>query len=155
MGAGDYALGFGPAGFDPVVVSAPRTEFRAPAAQEFDGATRDFPRDATGNFRALHPIDQGVALSLLTKRGSIKSAPEIGNTLHEISPVTASRVEQQVHVRVNDAFPLRDYLAADSVETIRIEYDISIRGRLAVAYTYRNLLLGKSSGEITVRTADG
>jgi hypothetical protein len=151
MGAGDYATGVGPAGFDPVLSSDGRSIYRAPAAQEFDGATRDFPLDDLGNFRALHPVDQGVAFSILVKRGQLKSAPNVGNTLHEIGNVGGGRTAEQVKARVNDAFPLRDFLREGSVETIRIDHDVTVRGRLLVVYTYRNTLLGKRSGEVTVR----
>jgi hypothetical protein len=145
----DYPFGTGPLGFDPVIVTDARPFARAPSAQEFDLATKDFPLDSAGNFRALHPVDQGVALSFV-RRGSIKSAPLVGNTLHLITDMSPARLEQQVQTRVDDAFPLRVLVKDGSVTTLRIEHDISVHGRLGVAYYFRNNITGRTAPAVRV-----
>jgi len=154
MALGDYECGEGPCGFDPVVSSDPRAPARAPAAAEFDGATRDFPRDSSGNFRALHPIDQGVALALSVKRGSIRSAPAVGNTIHELDRRDSSRIEQQVTARVNDAYPLSVFLADKSVTTLKIEWEVTYLGAIHVAYTYTNNRTGRTPDPVRVDYGD-
>lgn len=141
MGAGDYPAGDSPAGFDPVESSPARGLDRAPAAVEFDGATRDFVLKADGNFAALHPVDQGVALAILVQKGSIKSAPAIGNELGSIEDLASPRLEQQVRARIDESFPLSTFLADGSVTTLNVEWEVRESGGLLVAYTYRNNLL--------------
>lgn len=143
MALGDYAVGEGPFGFDPVVTSDPRPVGRAPAAQLYDAATRDFPLDSDGNFEAMHPVDQGVVLALATRRGSILSAPDVGHTLHQLDRSRSHDLQYQVELRVEAAMPLAGLLADGSVTTLRIDYDVTYQGRISVAYHYRNNVTGK------------
>jgi len=142
MALGDYGCGVGPCGFDPVVETVARAFARAPTAQEFDGATRDFPLEADGNFRALHPVDQGVALSMCIRKRSIPSAPDVGNTIHEITDLASSRLEAQIQSRVDSAFPLSTFLADGSVSILRLDWERRERGGISVALTYRNNITG-------------
>jgi hypothetical protein len=143
MPLGDYACGAGPCGFDPIQTTDPRTSERAPSALWYDAASRDFLRDDAGRFLALHPIDQGVGLSLTVSRGQLKSAPNVGNRLDRVELGT-SRVARQIEDAVADSFPLRVFLADGSVTTLGIEHDTSVRGRLAVIYYYHNNITGQT-----------
>lgn len=138
-GFGWLPAGVGPAGYNPVVPpNAPR-DVRPPAALLFDGGTRDFPLDENGFYRAIHPVDQKVALALCVSRGAIAAVPGIGNKLRTIQRVRPDVAVTLVKNYVREA--LADLIAAKSIqiESDGIAVDASVPGRLLFAVTYLNL----------------
>jgi hypothetical protein len=138
-GFGWLPAGVGPAGYNPVVPpNAPR-DVRPPAALLFDGGTRDFPLDENGFYRAIHPVDQKVALALCVSRGAIAAVPGIGNKLRTIQRVRRDVAITLVNNYVREA--LADLIAAKSIQVDKIEVDPDVPGRLLFAVTYLNLEL--------------
>lgn len=139
LGIGWYPAGLGPAGYDPVVPpNAPR-DVRPPAALLFDGQTRDFPLDANGFYREVHPVDQKVELALCVSRGAIASVPGIGNKLRTIQRVRVAVAETLCRNYIDEA--LADLLKAKSISVEKITIDTSVPGRLLFAVAYLNLEL--------------
>jgi hypothetical protein len=96
-----------------------------------------------GRVDSGHPIDQGVALSLTVRLGSVRSAPGVGNALHEVDPYAPS-AESDVRKRVLAAYPLSRYLADGSVTIKKIEFETRKHGGLLVSVQYTNERLGRS-----------
>jgi len=136
-GAGSFSAGSGPAGSDPVITSDPRAPIRT-GARRYEGATRDWVRSDDGQFVLLDPIEQAVALSMCVRRGQLKSAPKVGNTLFEITYLGSPDLDADVQARVRDAFPLSDLVKAGDVEIVRIDSDDTGAGVAAVLY-FKNL----------------
>lgn len=109
-----------------------------PAALHYDGKTRDWKRNADGQLIATHPNDEGMALSIFVKRGSVKSTPSIGNTLFDIEYLKQPNMAEEVRARVLDAFPLRKLVAEKKVEITGISHS-ETGNRLAVFVSYINL----------------
>jgi hypothetical protein len=147
MGAGDYPAGDGPAGLDPVQSVDARSGARAPAALRFDAETREFLIDESteeyANFLESHPVDQGMSLSLLVRRGDVPAVPELGNELHRVTG-TKSTLAAQINRYVMNAYPLRDLVLAREIEVTSVQYSWSAIGRLIVRVDYRNLVTGKT-----------
>jgi hypothetical protein len=99
--------------------------------------------DSSGRVDSGHPIDQGVVLSLTIQLKSIKSAPKIGNTLHEVDPVSKS-IANDIRQRVLRAFPLSRYLDEGKVQIVLIEHEVRPHGGLFVGVSYKNLVTGKN-----------
>lgn len=135
-GAGSFPAGSGPAGSDPVLTSDPRAALNK-GAMRYEGSPRSWVQDESGQYVKLHPIEQAVALSMCTRKGTLKSAPNVGNTLFEIEHLGAPDLEKDVEDRVRNAFPLSTLVAAGDVEIIRIDHDET--NGLAVALYFKNL----------------
>lgn len=128
-----------PAFESPAKPSPPPARLRVPARRvETDGHGIDYALDDAGRWKGGHPIDQGVALALLVRQGSIGSAPEVGNTLHE-TEIGVLSTANDIADRVRRAYPLSRYLEEQSVEILQIEHEELEFGGLKVAVTYRNL----------------
>lgn len=137
MGAGDHPAGEGPAGFDPPAEPAPLRRAEPPRALLFDGATRDFPRDADGRYRDIHPVDQEVALALLVELGAVGPAPATGSTLRAIPHAGGPTLKADVRNRIHLA--LARPLAAKDIEEIAITVTTPRPGAIRVIYDYLNL----------------
>lgn len=144
-GAGSFPAGSGPAGAAPVVSSAPRAALNQGAIR-YEGRTRAWVADASGQYVKLHPVEQAVALSICTRRGGLKSAPRVGNTLFEIEDLGDPDLGKDIEDRVRKAFPLSVLIAAGDVEIIRIEHQ-EING-LEVAVYFKNLRAKDPSKEL-------
>jgi hypothetical protein len=107
-------------------------------ARQFDGKTGGYTLDANGAWRRGHPVDQGMALSLCMRLGSIKSAPEVGHRLHTVQ-VGTPRTQLEVELRVRASYPCSRYLADGLVQIERITHAALPGGGLAVAVHYKNL----------------
>jgi len=135
-GAGSFPAGMGPAGADPVQSSPPRAPINL-GAMRYEGSTRGWVQDSTGQYVKLHPVEQAVALSMCTRKGSLKSNPRVGNTLFEIEYLGGDDLAKDVEDRVRNAYPLSVLVAAGDVEIVRIEHDET--NGLFVALYFRNL----------------
>ncbi len=135
-GVGSFPAGRGPAGANPIVTSPPLARV-AKGAMRYEGRTRGWVQSADGQYVKLHPVEQAVALSMCTRKGSLKSAPKVGNTLFEIEYLGAPDLGADVEDRVRNAFPLSQLLAAGDVEIIKIAHD-ETNGLIVVLY-FKNL----------------
>lgn len=141
-GAGIYPGGVGPAGADPVTSTfAPRQ--KRPAAIRYEGATSDFELDHDGNYQAVTPVEQAVALSLSIRQGDIKSSPTTGNTLHEIVYLDSATLGADIDDRVRRSNPLARLLADGQAEIVRIDHEIGKQG-FKVAVYFRDLTADKT-----------
>lgn len=113
-----------------------------PAAVYYDGVSKDTIRDQYGVHRSVHPTDQGITMSLLVRRGSCKSAPDMGNDLHTIMDLKADDLAEQIRTVVNAAEPLARLVSAGKAQIVRIDYTAE-RGRLGVAVQYLNTETGE------------
>lgn len=146
-GAGTFVAGVHPAGYDPAV-GAPAGAVRTiPAALLYDGASRDFPLDASQGgppyqYAAVHPVDQQVALRLQLQYGSVRSAPAVGAKFHLIpldDRAAASAANEVDRV-------LADLVAAGAVTVLRVTVvaRLVVTGSLVVIVDYRNDRLGRA-----------
>lgn len=93
MGAGAFGAGTGPCGADPVYVPAPPPVLTLPAAALYDPAVKGFSVQADGTVKPIHPVDQRVALLCFIARGSVPSAPTLGNRFRaRIARVDPARI---------------------------------------------------------------
>lgn len=136
-----------PPGFDDVAKpSKPPFVNRVEARRlKTDGQALDFEKDAKGRTVGTHPVDQGMALSLLVRQGSIGSAPNVGNTLHEVE-IGVQSTAADVRDRVMNAYPLSRYVEQQDVNIIEIAHE-ELSSGLKVAVSYRNLRTGKTGTE--------
>jgi hypothetical protein len=145
LGAGWYAAGYGPAGYDPVIPpDAPRV-VRAPDALRLDGPTKDYLLDDNGFYQSVHPVDQRVALALLVSRGAIAAAPELGNQLRTIRRVSKNVAIALAKSFVRDA--LNDLVTDKSIEINDVQIDADVPGRLFVQVMYTNVELDKAKAQ--------
>lgn len=139
MASGFYPLD--PPSFDdPADPSAPPVTAVHEARRLYSNPL-DYRLDAKGRLIAGHPVDQGMALSMSVEKGSIKSAPEVGNELRKVAIGTA-RTEADVQDRVLSSFPLSRYVAEQDVKILRIRHEERPAGGLLVSVDYRNLRTG-------------
>ncbi len=140
MPAGSSPAGAGPAGFDPTVTSPP-SDPATTRALRFDLATRRFVEDGTGGFVDVHPVDQKVALLLGTEQGSLPSTPTLGQRYRKrVNGIDPKKIPAVVldETRVT----LAPLIAAGDIVLLDVQTDASIRGRVVIAVTYRNLRSG-------------
>ncbi len=141
MGFGADALGAAALGLDLGSTTAERIAV-TPVALEFDGLTLDFPPlDANGRFISAHPVDTKVFHRLRIVSGSMRSAPATGNDIGNQAYIDPLTIEAQVRDQVRLA--LEDMVAAGDITDRGLELDLSVRGRVALLYTYTNLRSGK------------
>lgn len=132
-----YAAGAGPAGHAPVAAPSAAAQHEGPVAMRYDGATRDWLVE-NGIYRSVHPVDQGVALSMCVRQGDLTSSPTTGNLLHKIDDLSSKDLKSKLEDTVKRSNPLARYLADGSVVIERIEYSAP---PLKVALFYRNTKL--------------
>ncbi|HEY3254603.1 MAG TPA: hypothetical protein VGJ91_11665 [Polyangiaceae bacterium] len=144
-GVGYFPAGSGPAGASPVV-SSPRRAPVAKGALRYEGKTRGWVQDGSGQYVKLHPVEQAVALSMCTRKGSLKSAPNVGNTLFEVEYLDTPDIVADIEDRVRNAFPLSQLVAAGDVEIVKIDHDVS-NGLLVTLY-FKNLRATDPSKEL-------
>jgi hypothetical protein len=128
----------GPPGFDQHSPSAQAVQSDGEARRLVstgDGQLR-YELDENGNWRRGTAVQQGVALSLSVKRGTIPSAPTVGNDLDSV-PLGQENTEAAVIDAVRQSYPLSDYLRRGLVETISISHEERPHGGLLVQYVYR------------------
>jgi hypothetical protein len=147
LGFGQYAFGIAMFGYAPVVVADPRGP-NVPAAMRYDGKTSDWALTTDNRPRSVHSVDQGVAFSICFKRGTIKSAPEIGNDFQDIELTGGARDQGEIEACARNAYPLRLYLADGRVTLQLVQYDEIPTGGYKVVVYYRNNETGKADRAI-------
>jgi len=138
-----YGAGLGPAGYSPLETPSEYVRPALPLAMRFDGASGDWLLDDNGEYVLDHPADQGVALALCIRRGAIKTARAVGNTLHKITNLSSKTLPGAVENAVRTAVPLASYLADGSVVIRKIDHEVRPHGGLAVRVYYVNVALGR------------
>lgn len=89
----------------------PRVALTPIPAKKFDLATKKFVVNADGQYEASTPIIQWVLLQVHVVRGSIPSAPGIGNPAHESTVLSgdhAERVRNRLLSRLNSRVATRE-----------------------------------------------
>lgn len=105
----------------------------------YDGATKDLRLNADGQIAGVHPVDEGMAMSLCVEAGSCKAVPRMGNTLRQIRYLGSPTLAEDVRSAVMSAFPLSQYVADAKVLITKIEHRVW-RSGLEVTISYVNLL---------------
>lgn len=108
-----------------------------PVAARFDGATRSFLRDDDGRQLATHPVDQGVALALLTEYGKMTAAPGSGTRIKTIKYAGGPRLVSEVESYCREA--VKRWIDAGDIREVSIVVTVPRRGSLAVEYNYDRL----------------
>lgn len=140
MGFGLDPAGLAPAGLD-LPVTTERRDAKTPQALVLDGATRNFVVNADGRFAATHWVDAKLFNRLRIRKGSVRSAPELGNDIANLDYIDPVTIEAYVRDKVRLA--TEDMIAAGEIAERSLELDLSVRGRVAYAYNYTNLLNGR------------
>lgn len=136
-GAGSSGAGLGLAGLDEVIVSVDPVKSTV-IALRYEGATKDWELDANNNFSGVTANEQGVALSICVRQGSILSSPTTGSTLHEIEYLGAINLGADITNRVMTSNPIARLVAAKSVSIEKIEYSVRSH-KLAIAVYFKDL----------------
>lgn len=133
MGAGSFAAGSTPAGFDNPVQQA-RIVPVLPAAVLYDPLTRSLPLDANGQVQSVHPVDQEVARMLTIPLGAIAGDPDSGLDVVMLKrPVSPAQVPNLISLVVKKA--LKRLLDAGDIKIIAIEAaPTSLRRQFSVSY---------------------
>lgn len=138
MGAGQYPVGYGPAGFDPTSITAP-TATLGGRAMYFDLITRDVPVDADGNYLEMHPIDSQVMVALGIQLGSVLSAPLVGSTIANLPIDDSVPMTAEANRRVQAA--LSDLIANGDVALVLVNAYAGPSWRAHIEIIYQNLRL--------------
>jgi hypothetical protein len=138
MGLGDYPLGFGPLGHDPIADPSESTLREPPKALFYDPATRDFRLRSDGAFEAVHPVDQEVAIRMTFLAGSFGGDAELGSKVWTIEYL-GQDLEAKVRDYVRTA--LAPMLERGDIEISAIPVERHSLGGMAYAVEYFNLRL--------------
>jgi hypothetical protein len=142
-GAGSDPSGIGPAGFDPIR-NGSSVSVNAPNAIRYEGATRDWPLDANGQYQRIHWVEQAFALGCCTRKGKIKSAPNVGHTLFELKVLGGLNLSAEIEDRLRNAIPIASLLKNREAEITRIEHSSNPQGQLRVAVYFKNLVVDRT-----------
>lgn len=140
MGAGSSSAGSGFAGADGVVAGV-NVNPLTPAAMRYEGGARDWVLSDDTNYRAVHPVDQQMALGCLTRKGTLKSAPSVGNTVFDIPYLGGLDLSREINDRIRNAVPIKALLDNGDISIDRIDHEVVTGGGLKFAVYYRNLRL--------------
>lgn len=137
MGAGSNGAGVGGAGFDPPFVNVEPVSL-PPVALRYEGLTKDFVIDDSGNYRSVTSTEQGMIISICFNQGQIKSSPQTGNTLDQIVYLGSANLQADVEDRIRNANPAKALIAAGkaSIRNIVVQ---TTGGRLAVEVFFKAL----------------
>ena len=139
MGAGSFASGLGPSGFDPIEIGV-SVDPVTPQALRYEGGTTDWIILEDGNFDGVHWVEQAFALGCLVPKGSLKSSPDVGNTVQEIRYLGGVDIAAELDDRIRNANPIKTLLANGQAELVRIDHAVMPGGGLKYAVYFRNLL---------------
>jgi hypothetical protein len=115
---------------------------RAPASLVFDFDAKDFKRDPnTGRFLGRHWVDSAVWWYLTHDLGSVRSAPQLGNSVRQIQGLNRHSRANTVQDRVLSA--LQPLLSRSLIRVLSIPVDLSTPGRILYACNYVNLVTSK------------
>lgn len=148
MGAGAFAAGIGPAGFDPPLTPS-RFAPVLPIATYYDPEARAFPLVA-GVLAALHPVDQAVALRLGIALGTVTAMPNLGLDQRRLRRT----LPEQMQDTVNDEVRLRlsDLIANEDITLLGSPLMPDAEGRpfFFVDYVNRRLPQGTPTTRVPV-----
>jgi hypothetical protein len=113
------------------------------AGFHYDGATKDWLLNSHGQISGVHPVDEGMAISILVPQGSVKSSPATGNTFLAIRYLGAKNLAEQVRSAVTSANPLARLVAAGDATIVNIQHEIR-NSRLWVSVDYVNNRTGET-----------
>ena len=143
MGAGSFPAGSGPAGFDPIAEGVP-VNVLTPQALRYEGSSRDWALADDGNYRAVHWVEQAFAIGCLTRRGSNKSSPDVGNDVHAIPYLGGLDLTATIEDCIRKANPIATLLKNGDADIVRIDHQTMPGGGLKVAVYFKNLRLDKN-----------
>jgi hypothetical protein len=109
----------------------------------YDGATADWKLNSDGQIDGVHPVDSGMAMSVLIQQGSVKSSPTTGNTIMQIKYLGGKNLTDQVKAAVMSANPLARLVAAGDVTITNIAHEVR-DSRLVFSVDYVNNRTGES-----------
>ena len=141
-----YAFGVGPFGEDPVQTSDPAVQNTPPASIYLDLGTQD-ARVEGGLWASMHPVDQAVQLSFGVRRGTLRSAPNVGHELNEIRVLGNARFEGDVRAAARDAFPFARLVDDGSITHLATEVQRGKAGEFKVLVSYINNQLPRAPGQ--------
>lgn len=110
-----------------------------PRAPLYDARTRDAAVGADGVLRTCHVVDHKMQMGLVTRRGSWKSSPKIGNDLWNIQYIGGPTTQADVERCVRSAEPCATLIADGEAEIRSISYEVTTYGGLKVSVDYVNL----------------
>lgn len=140
MGFGTSPLGLAPVGFDEPTTTESR-RIKRPAALKLDGQTKDFVSDGAGGIVPAHPVDAKFFHRLRIAKGTIGSAPDLGQGISQLKWIDPLTINAFVTDQVTLA--TQDMVEAGEVQIHQILVDTSTRGRVMFQVDYTNLLSGK------------
>lgn len=120
MGMGDYPMGLGLAGADPVYKPVPPALVLVPRAVKYDPSIKQYVLfDVNGNAIDVHPVDQIVAIRLTTEQGQSASSPLLGTRIRSLCRAAAQARHQQIaQSEVNRV--LKDLIDAGDAKIISV-----------------------------------
>jgi hypothetical protein len=139
MGAGDFEAGAGPAGEDPVVEQTPYQPIKPPAAIYLDLATRDSRLDSNGNWDAMDTTEQQVVISFAYFKGTVKSAPNVGNDFNQLPRNRGAALIPDALRIASEAFPFSDLIAKGYASLEGVIVQSPKWGEARIAVQWRNL----------------
>jgi len=134
----------GRAGEDPSAGLSVRRSVSLPRAALFDGATRTFLRDEAGLLQDVHPIDQAVALALLTELKKLAAAPTAGSGVRAIPFAGGPTLFDDVTTYCRKA--VERFTAGGDIREVGINVTVPFGGRVNVTYDYERIRDVGSSG---------
>lgn len=149
MGAGNYPVGVGPAGFDPASITAATAEIGARALL-FDPSSHDILVDDQGHYLETHPVDSRVMINLGLEFGIVASANTIGSLLDSLPIDDAEPMTAEALRRVTLA--LADMIAAGDVALVLVNAWASPSSRAHIEIVYQNLRLPAADAAARQRT---
>jgi hypothetical protein len=100
--------------------------------------TLDYERDATGRLRKRHWVDNAVWTLLRTRKGSVRSAPDVGNSVPELRYIDEKTTPADVVDRVSVA--LANLITRQLVRIDRVQVDLGATGAILYQVDYTNLV---------------
>lgn len=119
-----------------------QTPQQAPGSLAFNGTTLDFDRDpVTGFLVKRHWVDAAAFYLIRIRKGSVRSAPNQGETVTKIRTINKLTIDREVQDCVLSAYT--DLLAMGVLRIESIDVDTSHRGAILYQVNYVNLITGR------------
>jgi len=140
MGLGDFTLGQGLMGHDPVYILVPPAPVLVPRAVKYDPSIKQYDLfDNNGNAIDVHPVDQIVAIRLTTEEGQSGSSPTLGTRIRKLCRAAAPPRHQQIALTECKRV-LKDLLDAGDVKLISVVVSRNpVNGAEIFIITYLNV----------------
>jgi hypothetical protein len=138
MGIGSFGAGIGDAGTDYFEQLASTTP-TPPAAIYIDLAAKDSRLNANGNWDAMDPTEQMVVISFGNFKGTLKSAPEVGNDFDKLPRNRGNALLPEALRIAGEAFPFSDLIANGDVSLEGVLVQSPKWSETRIAVQWRNL----------------